>query len=86
MAHLFAGGLSLLLSGMAGKGVKPCMDTPNTEPNGAVCCREKALCQRHRCCKLALGLVNTLLMATLTTSVTLLCMSHCGRHHCHKDS
>ncbi len=36
---------------------------------------------RHRCCKLALGLVHTVLMATLTTAVTLLCVHKCSKHH-----
>lgn len=36
---------------------------------------------RHRCCKIALGIVHTALMATLTTAVTIMCIHKCNHRH-----
>lgn len=71
----------LFLRRNGGSSVKNGMDTPNqNEKTEAPQCCARA-CERHRCCKLALGLVNTMLMATLTAAVAVLCIKHCDKHH-----
>lgn len=51
------------------------MDTPT---ENTTCCTRDKCCARRQCCKLALGLINTMLMATLTTAVTVLCIHKCS--------
>ena len=59
------------------------MDTDNTtikQADSCCCSKEGLCCRRHHCCKLALGLVHTALMATLTAAVTLMCIHKCSHH------
>ncbi len=57
------------------------MDTDNITKQTEACCSKEGLCcRRHRCCKLALGVIHTALMATLTTAVTLMCIHKCSHH------
>ena len=58
-----------------------CMETQITPQQQECCCQTHSACMRHHYCKLAFGLVHTMLMATLTTAVTLLCVHKCSKHH-----
>lgn len=52
------------------------METQNTteNPPAQPCCTHT--CARLRCAKLALGMVNTTLLAALTAAVAVLCCKH----------
>jgi hypothetical protein len=52
------------------------METQNTTENQPMqpCCTRT--CARLRCAKLALGMVNTTLLAALTAAVAVLCCKH----------
>ncbi|MBR4311595.1 MAG: hypothetical protein IKT79_11240 [Akkermansia sp.] len=57
------------------------MDTQCTPTENTVCCNHDKCCARRQCCKMALGLINTVLMATLTTAVTIMCIHKCSHRH-----
>ena len=58
------------------------MDTQNTPTENTVCCcNHDKCCARRQCCKIALGLIHTALMAALTTAVTVMCIHKCSHKH-----
>lgn len=64
------------LSKRGGKRHQNGMETQNTTENPPTqsCCTHT--CARLRCAKLALGMVNTTLLAALTAAVAVLCCKH----------